>query len=308
MVYLDRVNLDLFNDDENYTCNARKAVSFNPDVVFVPGNVVPSFIPGLKVEVFHGFEWKKKGHFRIRGCFDMYCTQGPFFTKRFEQLAQQQQFFDVVETGWCKLDPLFQASPLRVHNQGKPIILYAPTFSPKLTSVPALYEQLQALSAVGEFHIIVKFHPKMAQEWVDKFKAIDSPHLDVIDVSEIASVLQTADVILSDTSSIITEFLLLNKPAVTFNNAQPEPVLIDFTQPEALRDKLNEALTPSPERLALIKEYNVNIHPYKDGNSSQRILDAVAQVLENGKQHNRSKPLNWFRNLKMRKQLNYWQL
>ena len=62
---------------------------FNPIAVFVPGNWVYDFFPGVKVEVFHGYPMKKRiekidDHFTLRGWFDIYCTQGksstPYFT------------------------------------------------------------------------------------------------------------------------------------------------------------------------------------------------------------------------------------
>ena len=50
---------------------------------------------------------RERGHFRIRGLFDLYCTQGPATTEPFEQLAREHGHFAVAETGWPKLDPLF---------------------------------------------------------------------------------------------------------------------------------------------------------------------------------------------------------
>jgi len=44
-------------------------VAYNPDVVIVPGNVVPHFWPGLKVQIFHGLGEEKRGHYRITGFF-----------------------------------------------------------------------------------------------------------------------------------------------------------------------------------------------------------------------------------------------
>src|SRR6185312_9564967 len=78
---------------------------------FAASNWVPQFFPGAKVQVFHGFSVDKRsperGHFRIRGLFDLYCTQGPATTQPFEELARQHGHFAVAETGWPKLDPLF---------------------------------------------------------------------------------------------------------------------------------------------------------------------------------------------------------
>ncbi|MGL5905888.1 MAG: CDP-glycerol--glycerophosphate glycerophosphotransferase, partial [Shewanella sp.] len=96
------------------TIDAVKA--WNPDAVFVPGNVVPNFVPGVKVGVFHGFNAGKinrKGredHFEIRDCFDLYCTQGPTTTLPFQALAKKIGTFTVAETGWPALDPLFKGS------------------------------------------------------------------------------------------------------------------------------------------------------------------------------------------------------
>ena len=47
----------------------KEVIAYNPLACFVPGNTVPNFFPGIKVQLFHGFEWKKKGHFKIRNCF-----------------------------------------------------------------------------------------------------------------------------------------------------------------------------------------------------------------------------------------------
>ncbi len=88
-----------------------EVMAFAPDAVMVASNTVPDFFPGLKVQLFHGFSVSKrsdaKGHYRIRGFFDLYCTQGPATTRNFEILAAKYGHFKVVETGWPKLDPLF---------------------------------------------------------------------------------------------------------------------------------------------------------------------------------------------------------
>ena len=50
---------------------------WNPEAVLTPGNHLPHFFPGVKVEVFHGFDAGKPRHIYIRGFFDLYCTTGP---------------------------------------------------------------------------------------------------------------------------------------------------------------------------------------------------------------------------------------
>jgi len=90
--------------DENVTSNIKEIINFKSDAIFVPGNEVPYYLRGVKTQVFHGLAGEKKSHFRIRSYFDLYLTQGPYFTKWFSEAAQKHKNFSVVETGWPKLD------------------------------------------------------------------------------------------------------------------------------------------------------------------------------------------------------------
>ena len=308
-VYGNEVNIANFSVDEKFTTDALQAVSFNPVATYVPGNVVPNFIPGYKVQVFHGLEWKKKGHFVIRGCFDLYCTHGPATTNRFNQLAKQHGYFDVVETGWPKLDGLFTSPSYQWEQQRDvPTILFAPTFSPSLTAAPALFDEITRLSREKDWQWLVKFHPKMDPVWIEKYRSISSDKLLVIDDCDVSHVLQAGDVMVSDTSSIIGEFALLGKPAVTLSNSQPGDYLIDINDASQLESSIEQALSPSEKFSGQIRGYAQELHPYDDGESAKRIYEATQQLLENGKKAPKKMPFNLFRNLKMRKKLGYWTL
>jgi CDP-glycerol glycerophosphotransferase (TagB/SpsB family) len=300
------VNLKLFKQEEQLITDIYQLNSLQPDAVFVPGNIVPSFIPGLKVQVFHGFEWKKKGHWRIRDCFDLYCTQGPLFTKKFNELKQKHKHFMVVETGWPKLDYDLSQSQQTDSASHLTTVLYAPTFSPAFTSTPDLFEAIIKLSKQNDWRWLIKFHPKMASEWVEKFKAQAHEKLQIVGDTQLFDVFQQSDVILSDTSSIITEFILQGKPAVTYKNAQPEEVLINFTDPTQLEHSLSLALNGNSKK-EQIADYCQQMHPYNDQKSSERILDAVEHILQNQLCAEKRKPLNLFRQLKMRKAYRYWR-
>ena len=300
------VNLANFNSEEVVIKTITEAVNYKADACFVPGNVIPNFIPGIKVQVFHGLEWKKKGHFVIRECFDLYCTHGHATTHRFNELAEHYQFFDVVETGWPKLDQLFSTSSITFFNDRKPTILYAPTFSPSLTSAPYLIDEIKAILEEQEYNWLVKFHPKMDENWVNNFKNLASEHFKIIETDNINELLQSADIMISDTSSVIGEFSLLAKPVISFNNSEPGDYLINIVQADELPQAIKSALSPSPKLLKAIDKYANDLHPYKDGNSSARIIKAVEDILKNGKHANKSLPPNIFRNIKQRIKLKYW--
>lgn len=301
------LNHAYFDENDLVESNIDKARKFNPDACFVPGNYVPNFIPGLKVQVFHGLEWKKKGHFSIRGHFDIYCTHGPATTDRFNRLANKHKYFDVIETGWPKLDKLFSSPAYSGCPKNKKTILYAPTFSPNLTSVASLYSQISELSKKTDYHWLVKFHPKMDKTWVQKYKQLESENLQVIETPILNELLQRADILLSDTSSVIGEFALLSKPVVSFKNSQPGDYLIDITDENLLESAIESAFSPSPELLSALCRYTQELHPYSDGRSSLRIADAIEHLLKNGKKAKGKKPLNLLRNLKIRKKLKYWK-
>ncbi|WP_088331092.1 CDP-glycerol glycerophosphotransferase family protein [Lacimicrobium sp. SS2-24] len=301
------VNHQLFTAEESVVDNIKAVIALSPRAVFVPGNYVPDFIPGLKVQVFHGFEWKKKGHYRIRDCFDLYCTQGPLFTRKFEQLQAQHPHFRVLETGWPKTDPLFSVPPYSWPTKASgPLVVYAPTFSPALTSAPALLDKIQSLSQQGKWRWLIKFHPKMDPDWIKAYKAIQHESLVVAEDTAINPLLQAADVMVSDTSSVITEFCLLKKPVITFNNLQPEPHLFNITDPQALPDAIEQALSPSEKWQSEIEENINQLHPYTDGQSSARVLDAADYAISLGRDGLTDKPANLIRQLKLRWKLGYW--
>ena len=37
-----------------WTNSIQEVYDFSPEVIFVPGNIVPYYLPGVKIQVFHG--------------------------------------------------------------------------------------------------------------------------------------------------------------------------------------------------------------------------------------------------------------
>ncbi|WP_413285397.1 CDP-glycerol glycerophosphotransferase family protein [Vibrio sp. MA40-2] len=296
-------------DDEVLCTSIESAVKFEPDAVFVPGNKVPAFISGIKVQVFHGLNQSKRGNvYPERGLFDLYCTEGPGRTSSLQSLAKNKEYFKVVETGWVKLDSLFaQTNHLLVEKQSKtkPHILFASTFSPSLSCAELVYEQIKQLSQTGEWHWLVTLHPKMIKETVVKYRQLESENLTFFYNDKVIDMMHLADVMVCDNSSIFQEFLLLNKPVVTVNNRDVQASFINITNPEKLKPAIEMALSPTEKLMTEINKYGSNITPYLDGESAPRILDAVIEMLQSNWKNN--KPKNWFRNFKIRKSLGYWK-
>ena len=167
-----------YKNDVKHTGSLEDLVCFQSDVIFVPGNEVPHYLRGVKAQVFHGLAGEKKGHFRVRHYFDLYLTQGPYFTEKFHSLSEKYKNFEVVETGWSKLDLLFQKrAGLEKRKQqllGQSgydyIVLYAPTFSPSLTSAEILKQEIRQLAEKEKILLRIKFHDLMEPSIVMQYE------------------------------------------------------------------------------------------------------------------------------------------
>jgi len=302
----DEVNPAYLRADERRLASIGAVRAYQPDVVLVPGPMVPGFIPGLKVEVFHGFDAGKPGHFVLRGCFDLYCTQGPNTTRPFQALVDKTPYARVIETGWPALDTLFHMAPPAEPNP-RPTVLLCSTFSRRFTGAPHLLSTVERLRLDDRWQWLVQFHPKMDPEVVRQYQALENTNLRFIETDDIQPLLHRADLMVCDNSSVLLMFLLLNKPVVTFRNTQPGPHLIDIREPQQLAGAIEEGLARPPHLMEAIRAFNAELHPYNDGRSSERVLAAVDAVLAGQFPVTRKKPLNLRRNFKARRKLNYWK-
>jgi hypothetical protein len=299
--------------DEALLESVQAVRAWQPRAVFVPGNLVPDFFPGIKVEVFHGFNARKRpdhrGHFRVRNFFDLYCTQGPDTTGPFEALQKECGFFEVAETGWPKMDPLFQEEPKPFPTgSDRPVVLLTSTFTPRLSAAPALLDAVRRLSAAGKWQWLVNFHPKMDPGVVSAYREIAGDNLALIETDDIIPLLKAADVMVSDTSSVISEFLLQLRPVVTYRNRRPGKHLVDIRDPDTLEAAVEKALSRPPGLMEAVRAHADRIHPYRDGRSSRRVLDAADSLSERGLGHLRRKPLNLARRIRIRWRLGWFGL
>lgn len=305
------VSAEFLHSTEKKLSNLDEVFAYKANATVFPGNTAPTFLPGINVAVFHGFDagkLDKRGrndHYKIRNCFELYCTQGPESTDRFKSLATPPRSYFVKETGWCALDPLFKSS--QTENRTRPTVLFCSTFSKRLSCAERLYNPIKSLSQTGQFRWVVQFHPKMPRETIKKYQALAGEHLSFVETDDINPLLRESDVMLCDTSSVITMFLLLNKPVVTFNNISPASHLLNITNEMELESALIQAYNKPDELMQAIRNFGDQTHPFSDGLSSERTLDAIDEAVAKQSELTRKK---WdvFRQFKMRKQLKYWRL
>lgn len=286
---------------------------WRPQSVFCAANWVLPSIPGHKVQVFHGFSTDKRsqdrGHFRIRGFFDLYCTQGPDTTVPFKELAAHHQYFSVEETGWSKLDPLFKpvstiSEALQVAAADRPCVMYASTFTTSLSSAPNMLEPLRDLVARGDRYWLLTLHPKCAPELSKAYRALADQHpqhATFLETEHLLDMMCAADVLVCDTSSVIDEFAVQLKPIVTVRNRIPKPFMLNIKATEEIDAAITKALEYPAGLMKKVKQHADNIHPYRDGQSSERALDAAARIATGAYNPRTRKPLNLVRRWKSRK-------
>ena len=302
--FFDGPGADTLRSDEPLLPSVAEVRRYAPLASFAPGNHIPHFFPGAKVEIFHGFDAGKPRHIYIRGFFDLYCTTGPRDTKQFQQMAEQLGHFSVVETGWPKLDPYVGFDSRS--DSDRPVVLYHSTFSPSWSAARTLYETVKRESVTGNYRWIVCLHPKSDPDVVHAYRGLAGEYLEFSEADNILDEFPKADLMVSDTSSALSEFLLWHKPVITFNNRRPGPQLVDIHEPEQLLPSIARAVQRPPELMRAIQDYTDSIHPYRDGRSSQRVLAAVDEFLDRGGRNRRRKPLNLWRKWKIRRRLGYY--
>ncbi|MBU0992122.1 MAG: CDP-glycerol glycerophosphotransferase family protein [Proteobacteria bacterium] len=298
-----------YKGEVEWTESIQAVYDFNPEAIYVPGNIVPYYLPGVKIQVFHGYAPEKPDHWEIRNYFDLYLTQGPYFTRGFQKLAEKHGTFEVMETGWPRQDWIFEnlhtydryREYLLSTYKKKKIVLYAPTFSRRLTSLPYLHDAIKDLALTRDILLIMKFHPLEKKQWVDLYKnlADEVENILFMDDHNISKYILVADVMISDTSSVVHEFLLLNKPVITFRNISKEKFCQDVSLTEDLKPAFDDVFEKDPfreKRRWLVDNYD----PYLDGKVGMRMIAAADDYIKrNGvPEKKRTNPFRMYKSIK----------
>jgi CDP-glycerol glycerophosphotransferase (TagB/SpsB family) len=299
----------------NFLNTITDVVDYKPDIVLTATDDAPDFISGLKVQIFHGFFAQKRpegndkfAHFRIRGFFDLYCTQGPTATAGF--MAQQKKYphFEVLETGWSKVDPLFPLS--QKETDTKPTIMIASTFTKRLSLAyhDDVYEEIKRLATLDLYNFIMVLHPKLPSELKTKWKSLNGQNFTYHDTVDLIPLFKKADIMFADTTSAIQEFILQKKPVVTYNHTFDHEYLINVTQANAIESAFNKGVSRPEQLIKNIEKFIDQLHPYFDGKSSKRVVEGCILFLHKDKSHLKNKPLNLIRKYKIRKRLGHFSL
>ena len=269
-------------------------------------------------------------HFRLRGWFDMLCTAGDSAYLPFKEVSEQHPYFKVYKTGWAKMDdffPLRSEGGIRIanpneqdcfdcsscsvradlqsayaessdefafHPSHRPTILYGSTFSRRLTSAYVMPDVIEQIAKEKEWDWLLTLHPKLDDpQLLERYHRLAEQY-DNITFKPAVTVddMLATDAMLCDSSSIILEYMMLQKPVVTYRNSQPGDHLINIIETDEVMGALEKALTRPPKLMEAIDQLTAHHEAFRDGHNCRRILDAVDDFIANYQGRLAPKPKN----------------
>jgi hypothetical protein len=177
-----------------------------------------------RVQIFHGVSFRNMAVRERQDQYDAFFIVGPYMRRAF----QRRRILPAgdpraVEVGFPKLDRLVDGSLDRgeiLRGLGlrgdRPVVLYAPTGA-KGNSLETMGEEVIArLRAAGRYDLLVKphDHPKHRIDWFARLRRYEGAHVKLVRDYDVVPSLYAADLLVSDASSVATEFTLLDRPIV----------------------------------------------------------------------------------------------
>ncbi len=282
--------------------------AWNPDAVIMAENYAHRFEGNGKLALVperissKGLSFTEHQAAERDNLLDLICAPGPIHKQKTEQSGKV--FTSVIGTGFPKLDAVFKEgfavqAKLKQYARISPkkkAILYAPTEVMPLSSVPILWTRIRQL-ANDQTHLFVKLHPRSPYSWTEDFRLLagNDPNITLVREDDLASFLALADVVISDTSSAYLEAILLDKPVVLFENPnQREYPLYQSNDLEYMFQKAAFVTSSFEELNTAVQVYladpeqhqeeraeaRLQLHVDLDGNSAQRVADAILGLLD----------------------------
>ncbi len=210
-------------------------------------------------------------------------------------------------TGYPQLDPLFRGDPPAALPFGRsgPTVLYAPTWNLGLTSASLFGPRLVALlrARVPALNVVIKPHPVIGDWrpgwmtwWRELARREPGVHLVEDTHADVTPYMLAADALVSDASSVVFEFLALDRPIVLVTNPRhradpaydPESIIWRWRDVgEEIHDVAEvgpavERALREPGRHAERRTHYARqlFGPRADGKSHERIAERVAEVAQ----------------------------
>lgn len=253
------------------------------------------------VQLLHGKGMKKGGYTQTPLCRQDYIfSPSPFVSEMLP--ATFVQHSPIIISGYPRTDMFFKNiadSDIGVHEPTKMLLenspykkrfLYAPTFrrGEKVLDIETILNLslLSSWLSTREYLLVLSLHPK----YRDQARNVSYPNVHFVEDSDVSPILHFFDVLITDYSSIFTDFLLLDKPIIFYPYD-----LEEYKKKEGLSFDNYDEFTPGPkvytqetlrgaiEKVCIKDKYSVDrkrvrtlYHAYQDGRSCERVMKSLA--------------------------------
>lgn len=208
---------------------------------------------------------------------------------------------EILEKGFPRNDILFNMTEQKAkqikeelgipHN--KKILLYAPTFRNNLSldaydiDLSAVKKELEN-KTYEEWIILVRLHPNFTS-YSDLFKGID--YIDATAYPDGQEILAISDILISDYSSNMIDFILMNKPVIRYASDIKEykeerglkPVYFDLPFPLSQNNKELIDIVRKFEMATYqenLKEFRKKYIEFDDGHASENVVDIILSKIK----------------------------
>jgi hypothetical protein len=259
---------------------------------------------GTRVQIFHGVSFRNKSvRDENMGC-DHYFMIGPYMHRKFVEYGLLTPDDPrAVKVGFMKTDPLRarridrQELLRRLGLDGtRPILLYAPT-GQRHNSLETMGEAaIRHLAVTGRYDILVKLHdhPKdKSVDWPSRLAPFEDEHTRVMREPDIVPAMQLSDLLISDASSVTSEYALLDRPMVFLD----VPLLLEKATKTGALDtetwgRRAGVVVKSPEKIVAAVEGAL-----ADPGALTQVRQAMAADLFYNPGHATDAAMDWLRDL-----------
>lgn len=207
--------------------------------------VIGSFVSGVfpksdktRIHLFHGISFRNMAVRKDILVYDHLFNVGPYQTRLFSKLKLLRKGDPrLVPIGFPKLDPLTDGSldrPAILRRLGfsgsRPVLIYAPT-GQKFNSLEIMGEEvIQRLKSSGKYDLIIKLHdhPRdTTTDWPKKLRRFEDAHTKLVRDYDVVPYLFASDLLITDASSVSSEYTLLDRPMVFLDVPQMFQMIIN---------------------------------------------------------------------------------
>ncbi|MCZ6653762.1 MAG: CDP-glycerol glycerophosphotransferase family protein [Planctomycetota bacterium] len=196
------------------------------DVLFAANSklILPRRVD-TRIQIFHGISFRNRAVRPANMACDHYFMAGTYMHRRFVEAGLfQKDDARAVPIGFMKTDRLVNGDLDRQAvldryglDRTRPVILYAPT-GQKHNSLERTGEQvIRELKSTGLYHLLIKLHdhPRNRRiDWRDRLRKFEDDQCKVVQELDVIPLLFSADLLMSDASSVTNEFALLDRPMI----------------------------------------------------------------------------------------------